>query len=108
MKPWQKFVMLVLASAVIHEAGHAIVGGGIKGFEYAPDRDLLSTRIYVNNWSIYSTLAGFVFTLPLLALGIFPRLMFLIFIFQSRWDFLSILQRLNPYSFDFGWTVIAG
>lgn len=108
MKPWHKFLLLVLASAVIHELGHIIVGGGITNFRYAPELDILSTQVSVLNWNIYSAVAGILFTLPLLKISPYPKLLFLFFLVQARWDFLYILQELNPYSFDFGWTVVMG
>jgi len=90
MRTITKFIILVILSAFIHEAGHAIVGGGMTKFEYAPDIDLLSTRITVNNWNIYSAAAGFIFTLPLLLFRIHPKSLFILFLIQSRYDFIKI------------------
>lgn len=98
MKPWQMFVLLVLASAIIHELGHVIVGGGFTRFEYAPQLDPLTTLVYVNHWTIYAAVAGILFTLPLLKMSPYPKLLFLIFLFQARWDFLYIYVNLADIS----------
>lgn len=95
------FFFLVLLSAGLHEAGHVIVGGGATRIEYAPDIDPLSTRIYVHDWSIYSAAAGFVFTLPLLLLRVYPGALFVVMLFQSRYDFMKIYIDLFASDFDF-------
>ena len=95
MKTWQKFILLILVSAVVHELGHVIVGGGIAGFEYAPDLDPLSFRLRIPIWDISSILAGFVFTLPLLLFRVYPQFLFLILLFQSRWDFFWMYSLLK-------------
>ena len=105
MKPWQKFILLILISAVVHELGHVIVGGGVVDFKYAPDLDPLSFRIQIPNWNYYSILAGFVFTLPLLLFRVYPQYLFLLFLFQSRWDFLTIYVDIANISFMDGWQV---
>src|SRR3972149_5263436 len=105
MKTWQKFILLILVSAVVHELGHVVVGGGITGFEYAPDLDPLSTKVYVNDWSPMAAIAGFLFTLPLLLLSPYRVLLFSVFLFQSRWDFLTIYIDIANINFMDGWQV---
>ncbi len=105
MKTWQKFILLIIVSAVVHELGHIIVGGGVTRFEYAPQLDILTTLIYVNHWNVYTAVAGFLFTLPLLLISPYPKLLFLIFLFQARWDFLYIYVNLADINFMSGWSV---
>lgn len=87
---YKSLVIIILLSLVIHEAGHAIVGGGIHHFRYAPELDPFSFKIIVNNWSMLSQFAGIVFTLPLLLFRIHPKFLFLILLFESRWDLLGV------------------
>jgi len=95
MKVLHKFILIIVISSIIHELGHVIVGGGFHRFEYAPYLDLLSTRIYVSHWNIYSAFAGFLFTLPLLILRIYPYSLFIIFLIQSRYDFMYIIDSIH-------------
>ncbi len=97
--------MLVIVTSILHEAGHIIIGGGVKDFYYAPDLDILATKIIIQSLNIFSAVAGFIFSLPILLVA--PRWFIFIMIFQSRWDFLYIIQELNPYGIDFGWTVVS-
>ncbi len=95
MKIIHKFVLLIIISSIIHELGHVIIGGGFHRFEYAPYLDLFSTKIFVSNWNIYSASAGFLFTLPLLKFHIYPNSLFVIFLIQSRYDFLYIIHSFH-------------
>ena len=83
---YKTLAILILLSLIIHEAGHVIVGGGIKEIHYAPDFDVFTFHIAVNHWSVWSQLAGLAFTLPMLLFRIHPKFLFLVMVLESRWD----------------------
>ena len=89
-----ELIALILLASILHELGHIIVGGGVKEFRY-PGPDMLSAVVIVQNGSLLSEISGFLFTLPLLLVTSFPRLLLLILMFQSRYDFLDILAQLH-------------
>lgn len=91
MRKIYKFIGLVIISALIHELGHIIVGGGISEIKYAPEYDPFSVKITTahNNPvpDYFVTIAGFLITLPLILVN---KWLFPILIIESRWDLIIL------------------
>ena len=78
-----ELVALFVLASILHELGHIIVGGGVQELRY-PGPDMLSTVIIVRDGSTLSELSGLLFTLPLLLITTFPKLLLFLLLFQSR------------------------